>query len=177
MHNNFHLFPLFDVFSLKNRSSMKNKIFSQIFAATSIWMLIPGVLALSHNTYTFALSLFACCICSFKHWTYVFLHFTPSKFWHNLDRLCVILIFIQLNECTISFMLLLMFLFFTGAVLQKIAKSKYNTALRGQAEVLQFFVHLLARYLAFFACCWQTGHFRHNSWIFFFVICLCSILC
>ena len=100
----------------------------------------------------------------------------PNKFWQNSDRLCVILIFIQLNECTISFMLLLMFLFFTGAVLQKIAKSKYNTALRGQAEVLQFFVHLLARYLAFFACCWQSQNFQHNSWIFFFVICLCSIL-
>lgn len=143
---------------------MRRQIFAQIFAETSIWIMIPGFSALSHQNYTFAFSLFACVICSFMHWSYVSVASKPSKIWHNLDRLCVIIIFIQLNKCTLHFRTLLLFLFFIGAILQAIAsRNTRNDKWRIHAENLQFLTHLIARYFAFFACCWQTGHFSYDN--------------
>lgn len=75
---------------------MQRKLFSQIFAKTSMWMLIPGMLALFGRQFEFALSLFACYICSFMHWSYVS-ECKPNKLWHNLDRLCVVIVLMQLN--------------------------------------------------------------------------------
>jgi len=55
-------------------------------------------------------------------------------------------------------------LFFIGAILQAIAsRNKRNDKWRVHAENLQFLTHLIARYFAFFACCWQTGHFLYDS--------------
>ena len=105
-----------------------------------------------------------CLFASIKYWRLV-QYQTESAFWHNLDRIGVLLVLLQVDKI---FWPVLVFLFVAGAVLQQMrvktcvygggAGRVSRSVLPFRAQRWHFWCHLLCRYIAFWACCIASGH-------------------
>jgi len=113
-----------------------------------------------------ALALGLCLFASIKYWRLV-QYQTESAMWHNLDRLGVLLVLVQVDA---MFWPILTFLFAAGEVFQRMkvktcvwgggAGSTSRSVLPFRAQRWHFCCHLLCRYIAFWACCVASGHVR-----------------
>lgn len=124
--------------------------------ASAVWngkLLLAGALALTITA-------------SIKHWRLV-QYQAESGMWHNLDRLGVLLVLVQVDP---MFWPILAFLFTAGAVFQRMkvktcvwgggAGSSSRSVLPFRAQRWHFWCHILCRYIAFWACCVASGHVR-----------------
>lgn len=129
-------------------------------------MALPLVSALWNGKLFLASALGFTMMASIRHWRLVqYQH--ESNMWHNLDRLGVLLVLVQVDP---MFWPILTFLFAAGAVFQRMQVKTCvwrggtgrtsSSVLPFRAQRLHFWCHLPCRYIAFWACCVASGHVR-----------------
>ena len=127
---------------------------ARVFCETSVWMLLPLGSALQNGQLVFAGALVLTTVASRQHWAR-FVHARHAHaVWHNLDRLGVVLV---LSQVHVAWWPLLALLFAAGAALQRV-HGRSATSPRAGAHVAHFWCHVLCRYVAFWACCFASGH-------------------
>ena len=132
-------------------------------------MLIPLASAMWNGKILLASALGLTMVASMRHWRLV-QYQTVSVLWHNLDRLGMLMVLVQVDP---MFWPVLVFLFVMGAVLLRMrvetcvwgggAGRVSRSVLPFRAQRWHFWCHLLCRYIAFWACCVASGHVNASS--------------
>lgn len=127
---------------------------ARVFCETSVWMLLPLGSALRNGELFFAGALMLTTVASRQHWARFVRARHADAVWHNLDRLGVVLV---LSQVHVGWWPLLALLFGAGAALQRV-HAQPATPPRAGAHIAHFWCHVLCRYVAFWACCFASGH-------------------
>ena len=145
-------------------SQVTPRAHARVFCLTSVWMVVPMTTAVWHEKYVLALSLAFTMAASLQYWWHKW-HDQQCELWHNLDRLGVVLILLQV-DC--MWWPVLAMLFGAGAAFERV---RVQTRVWGggvgkeaieiwplSAQRRHFQCHALCRYVAFWACCDASGH-------------------
>ena len=141
---------------------------ARVFSETSIWMAVPLTSAVCNGKLVLASALLLTLVASRQHWRVLMQRPVEDAFWHNLDRLGVVLVLMQVDA---AFWPLLALLFAAGAVLQRMriktrvfdggAGKETRMVMPFWAQRWHYWCHLTCRYVAFFACCFASGHLQY----------------
>lgn len=127
---------------------------AQVFCETSVWMVLPLVSALQNGKPFLAGTLVHTAVASMLHWRHLACAGQVDSVYHNVDRLGVVLVLAQVH---VGWWPLLALLFGAGAALQRV-HGQPATPPRAGAHIAHFWCHVLCRYVAFWACCFASGH-------------------
>lgn len=128
---------------------------ARVFCETSAWMLLPLGSAFQNGQRVLAGALMLTVVASRQHWGRLVRAHDADAVWHNLDRLGVVLV---LSQVHVGWWPLLALLFGAGAALQRVHAQARSTAFPCSAQRAHFWCHVLCRYVAFWACCFASGH-------------------
>lgn len=141
---------------------------ARVFSETSVWMAVPLAAAACSGKHLLASALLLTMVASRQHWRVLAERAVADALWHNLDRLGVVLVLAHVDRV---FWPPLALLFAAGAALQRM---RVQTCVFGggagrakipvwplRARRWHYRCHLLCRYVAFFACCFASGHLRY----------------
>lgn len=118
-------------------------------------MVLPLVSALQHGKPFLAGTLVLTAVASMLHWRHLACAGQVDSVYHNVDRLGVVLVLAQVH---VGWWPLLALLFGAGAALQREHAPARYTAFPCSAQRAHFWCHVLCRYVAFWACCFASGH-------------------
>lgn len=139
-------------------------VHARVFCLTSVWVALPVTEALRNGRHLLALCLAFTMAASQRYW-WLRWHDQPCQLWHNLDRLGVVLVLVQVH-CI--WWPALGVLFLVGAEYQR---PRVQTRVWGGgagkeaieiwplwAQRRHFQYHALCRYVGFLASCEASGH-------------------